>query len=320
LFSELEKEDLSMIWNIYLPMAGSSVNIFMLLGLGGAVGFLAGLFGVGGGFLMTPALIAAGIPPLVAAGSDSNQIVAATTSGTFAHYRMGNVDFKMAFLLLGGGIVGGTLGVQLIKILRTFGDAGFVIRVTYVVMMGIVGSYTFLESLQSLRKRPHAASMATPTKPSAYVRAIGKLPWQMEFSKSGVTLSPLLPLLLGCFVGLLAAVMGIGGGFMMVPAMVYLLRMPMHVVVGTNLFQELFICINVTVLQARTNHTVDVVIAILLLLGSTIGAQVGARASRKLQGDQLKIILGAIILIVMVQMLLGLVVSPGVLLAPRGGH
>jgi hypothetical protein len=142
----------------------------------------------------------------------------------------------------------------------------------------------------------------------------------MEFSKSGVTLSPLLPFLLGCFVGLLAAVMGIGGGFMMVPAMVYLLRMPMHVVVGTNLFQELFICINVTVLQARTNHTVDVVIAILLLLVSTIGAQVGARASRKLQGDQLKIILGAIILMVMVQMLLGLVVPPGVLLAPRGGH
>jgi uncharacterized membrane protein YfcA len=309
-----------MIWNIYLPIAGSSINIFMLLGLGGAVGFLAGLFGVGGGFLMTPALITAGIPPLVAAGSDSNQIVAASTSGTFAHYRMGNVDFKMAFLLLGGGIVGGTLGVELIKILRTFGDAGFFIKITYVVMMGIVGSYTFLESLQSLRKRPHTASTEIPTKPSAYIRAIGMLPWQMKFSKSGVTLSPLLPLLLGCFVGILAAVMGVGGGFMMVPAMVYLLRMPMHVVVGTNLFQELFICINVTIMQARTNHTVDVVIAILLLLGSTVGAQLGARISRRLRGDQLKIILGAIILMVMVQMLLGLVVPPGVLLAPQGVH
>jgi uncharacterized protein len=308
------------MWNIYLPIAGNSVNIFMLLGLGGAVGFLAGLFGVGGGFLMTPALITAGIPPLVAAGSDSNQIVAASTSGAYAHYRMGNVDFKMALLLLGGGIVGGTLGVQLIKVLRSLGDAGFFIRMTYVVMMGIVGSYTFLESLQSLRKRPHTAGEVQTTKPSAYVRAISMLPWQMEFSKSGVTLSPLLPLMLGCFVGVLAAVMGIGGGFMMVPAMVYLLRMPMHVVVGTNLFQELIICVNVTIMQARTNHTVDVMVAILLLLGSTIGAQVGARFSRKLHGDQLKIILGAIILVVMVQMLLSLLLPPTAMLALRGGH
>jgi uncharacterized membrane protein YfcA len=309
-----------MSWNVYLPIAGNSVNILMLLGLGGAVGFLAGLFGVGGGFLMTPALITAGIPPLIAAASDSNQIVAASTSGTYAHYRMGNVDIKMGFLLLTGGIVGGTLGVQLIKILRSFGDAGFVIRITYVVMMGIVGSYTFLESLQNLRQRPLIAGRVKPAKPSAYVRAICMLPWQMEFSKSGVTLSPLLPLLLGCFVGILAAVMGIGGGFMMVPAMVYLLRMPMHVVVGTNLFQEMVICINVTIMQASANHTVDLVVAILLLLGSTIGAQVGARFSRKLNADQLKIILASIILLVMVQMLLSLVVHPRALLAARGGH
>ncbi len=309
-----------MSWSIYLPIAGISVNFLMFLGLGGAVGFLAGLFGVGGGFLMTPMLITAGIPALVAAASDSNQIVGASTSGAFAHYRMGNVDFKMAILLLIGGVVGGTIGVQVIKILRTVGDADFVIRILYVVLMAIVGSYTFLESLHSLMKRPHTATTVDPTKASVYERAIRALPYQMKFPKSGVTLSPLLPLMLGGFVGVLAAIMGIGGGFMMVPAMVYLLRMPMHVVVGTNLLQELLICINVTIMQAATNRTVDVVVAIILLLGSTIGAQFGARLSRRLKGDHLKLILGSVILLVMVQMLLSLIISPSVMLAHRGGH
>jgi hypothetical protein len=306
--------------SIYLPIAGNSVNFIMLLGLGGGVGFLAGLFGVGGGFLMTPMLITAGIPPLIAAASDSNQIVAASTSGTFAHYRMGNVDFKMALLLLLGGGIGGTIGVQLIKILRSLGDADFVIRILYVVLMGFVGSYTFIESLNNLTKRPHRAKSVDPTKPNLYQRAIRALPFQTDFPKSGVSFSFLLPVLLGFFVGILAAIMGIGGGFMMVPAMIYLLRMPMHVVVGTNLFQELFICVNVTIMQAATNRTVDVVVAVVLLLGSTIGAQLGARLSRRLKADQLKIILGAIILLVMVQMLLSLVLSPSVLLAHRGGH
>lgn len=306
--------------SIYLPIAGNSVNFVILVGLGSAVGFLAGLFGVGGGFLMTPMLITAGIPPLVAAASDSNQIVAASTSGTYAHYRMGNVDFKMALLLLIGGWVGGTAGVQLIKVLRSLGDAEFVIRILYVVLMGLVGSYTFLESLRNLTKRSHPSGSMDPARASVYERIIRGLPFQMEFPKSGVTFSLLLPLLLGCFVGVLAAIMGIGGGFMMVPAMVYLLRMPMHVVIGTNLFQELFMCVNVTIMQAATNRTVDIVVAIVLLLGSTIGAQLGARLSRRLKADQLKIILGAVILFVMVQMLLGLVVSPSVLLAHRGGH
>ena len=306
--------------SIYLPIAGNSVNSIMLLGLGGGVGFLAGLFGVGGGFLMTPMLITAGLPPLVAAASDSNQIVAASTSGTFAHYRMGNVDFKMGALLLIGGVVGGTVGVQLIKVLRSLGDAAFVIRILYVVLMGFVGTYTFVESLHNLTKRPHTAKSIDPTKPSVYARAIRALPFRMDFPKSGVTFSLLLPLMLGCFVGVLAAIMGIGGGFMMVPAMVYLLRMPMHVVVGTNLFQELFMCVNVTIMQAATNRTVDVVVAIVLLLGSTIGAQLGARLSKRLKADQLKIILGGVILLVMVQMFLGLIVPPGVMLAHRGGH
>ncbi len=219
-----------MSWSIYLPIAGSSVNILILLGLGGAVGFLSGLFGVGGGFLMTPLLIMVGIPPTVAAASDSNQIVAASASATYAHYRMGNVDFKMGILLLVGGVVGGTLGVQLIKVLRSSGNADFVIKITYVVMLGVVGFYMFLESLQNLRKQTREVEETKPSKPSLYLRLIRALPYQMKFAKSGVTLSPLLPLILGAFVGILAAIMGVGGGFIMVPIMVYMLRMPMHVV------------------------------------------------------------------------------------------
>jgi uncharacterized protein len=310
-------------WSLYLPIAGNGVNILLLLGLGGAVGFLSGLFGVGGGFLMTPLLIMAGIPSTVAAASDSNQIVAASTSGTYAHYRLGNVDFKMGLLLLVGGVVGGTMGVQLIKLLRAMGNADFVIKITYVVMLGVVGFYMFVESLQSLRqKAPSApeARRAEPSRPSRYTRMIQALPWQMHFVKSGITISPILPLCLGVLVGILAAIMGVGGGFIMVPVMVYMLRMPMHVVVGTSLFQILFTCVNVTVMQSISNHTVDLVLAIVLLLGSTIGAQFGVRLSRRLKADQLKILLASIVLLVMVQILADLLMSPGVLLGYKGGH
>jgi hypothetical protein len=309
------------MWDLYLPIAGNSINVLLLFGLGGGVGFLSGLFGVGGGFLMTPLLIMAGIPSTVAAASDSNQIVAASTSGTFAHYRMGNVDFKMGFLLLVGGVAGGTLGVQIIKVLRALGNADFVIKITYVVMLGVVGFYMFLESLQNLRKKPGAeVRRAEPGKPSVYVQLIQALPWQMRFDKSGVTFSALLPLILGILVGILAAIMGVGGGFIMVPVMVYMLRMPMHVVVGTSLFQILFTCINVTIMQAVTNYTVDLVLALILLVGSTLGAQVGAKLSGRLKADQLKILLASIVLLVMAQILVGLILTPKLLLGYKGGH
>jgi uncharacterized protein len=307
--------------NLYLPIAGNSINVVLLFGLGGAVGFLSGLFGVGGGFLMTPLLIMAGIPSTVAAASDSNQIVAASTSGSYAHYRMGNVDFKMGLLLLVGGVIGGTLGVQLIKVLMALGNADFVIKITYVVMLGVVGFYMFLESLQSMRKQKAVeARRPEPGKPSGYARLIQALPWQMRFDKSGVAFSALLPLILGILVGVLAAIMGVGGGFIMVPVMVYMLRMPMHVVVGTSLFQILFTCINVTVMQAVTNHTVDLVLALILLVGSTLGAQVGAKISGRLKADQLKILLASIVLLVMVQILVSLLLTPDLLLGFRGGH
>jgi uncharacterized membrane protein YfcA len=310
-----------MPWNLYLPISGNATNILLLLGLGGGVGFLSGLFGVGGGFLMTPLLIMVGIPSTVAAATDSNQIVAASTSGTFAHYRLGNVDFKMGFLLLIGGVLGGTVGVQFIKILRAMGNADFVIKVTYVIMLGVIGGYMFVESLQSMRKvAPEEIRPREPQKPSVYARLVQSLPWQMRFEKSGVTLSPIMPLVLGVFVGILAAIMGVGGGFIMVPVMVYMLRMPMHVVVGTSLFQILFTCINVTFMQAVSNHTVDLVLAIILLIGSTLGAQFGVKVSRRLKADQLKILLASIVLLVMVQMLVGLVWPPHLLLGFKGGH
>lgn len=307
-------------WHLYLPIAGNSVNILLVFGMGGIVGLLSGIFGVGGGFLMTPLLIMMGIPPTVAAASDSNQIVGASTAGTIAHFRMGNVDIKMGLLLLVGGVIGGTGGVQLIKVLNRLGSADFLISVTYVLMLGFIGTYMFQESLQSLRTRHKKPQASAASKQSTYARIVQALPGQIMFDKSGVRLSILMPLVLGGFVGVLSAIMGVGGGFIMVPVMVYLLRMPMHVVVGTSLFQILFTCVNVTIMQAYSNHTVDFVLALILLLGSTIGAQFGVRISKKLKADQLKILLASLVLVVMVKMLVDLLLTPNILLAYIGGH
>ncbi len=311
-----------MSWYIYLPIAQHSIALPVVVGLGFVVGLLSGLFGVGGGFLMTPLLIMFGIPPTVAAASDSNQIVAASASGTYAHYRLGNVDFKMGIYLLIGGVIGGTGGVQIIKILRMMGNADFLIKITYVIMLGFVGGYMFFESLQGLRAGKTAAVAVEKPKSreSAYSRFIQSLPFQTRFDKSGIVLSPVVPLFLGSMVGILAAIMGVGGGFIMVPVMVYLLRMPMHVVVGTSLFQVLFTCIDVTIMQAYSNRTVDFVLALLLLVGSTFGAQIGARLSTKLKDDQLKIYLAILVLAVMVKMLFSLVLPPHNLLSYHGGH
>jgi uncharacterized membrane protein YfcA len=307
---------MSSILHVYLPIAGNSVNLLSIVGLGGVVGLLSGIFGVGGGFLMTPLLIMMGIPPTVAAASDSNQIVGASTSGTLAHFRLGNVDIRMGLLLLAGGVAGGTAGVQVIKVLRQLGNADFFISLTYVLMLGLIGGYMFLESLQSMR----TAKRSDSKRESRYGRFVAGLPWQMNFPRSGIRLSLLMPLALGSLVGVLAAIMGVGGGFIMVPIMVYLLRMPMHVVVGTSLFQILFTCIDVTIMQSAQNHTVDFVLALLLLVGSSVGAQVGAKLGRKLHGDHLKILLASLVLAVMGKMLFDLLAQPAVRLAYMGGH
>jgi uncharacterized membrane protein YfcA len=303
---------------LYLPVALTSINILLPIGLGLLVGLLSGLFGVGGGFLMTPLLIMLGIPSTVAAATDSNQIVAASTSGTYAHWKVGNVDFKMGFYLLVGGFIGGLVGVEAIKILRAMGNAGFVIKITYVLMLGIVGAYMFIESLSSMRKKK--TEEVTAVKESKIAAFLKSLPLQTHFEKSGVTHSVLVPVFLGGLVGILAAIMGVGGGFLMVPIMFYILKMPMHVIVGTSLFQILFTCIEVTFLQSYTNHTVDFTLAVLLLLGSTIGAQVGAIFGRKLKGEQLKVFLAAIVLAVTVKMVLDLTLAPLLLLSQAGGH
>lgn len=304
--------------HLYLPVALTSINILLPIGLGLIVGLLSGLFGVGGGFLMTPLLIMLGIPPTVAAATDSNQIVAASTSGTYAHWRAGNVDFKMGLYLLAGGLVGGFAGVQAIKLLTAMGNADFLIRITYVLMLGFVGIYMLTETLSSMsRGELEEADTARESKIEKFLES---LPLQTYFRKSGVTHSALVPVFFGGIVGVLAAIMGVGGGFLMVPVMVYLLKMPMHVVVGTSLFQVLFTCIEVTFLQAYTNHNVDFILAVLLLLGSTIGAQAGVIVGRKLRADHLKIILALIVLAVTVKIIFELTLSPSLLLSPSGGH
>lgn len=305
---------------MYLPIALTSVNYLVVIGLGLAVGLLSGLFGVGGGFLMTPLLMMVGIPPTIAAATDANQIVAASASGTISHWRLGNVDFKMGFYLLAGGFLGGALGVQVIKLLRAAGGADFLIKMTYVVMLGLVGSFMFIESLNALRKNKKNAVKAASPQVEKKGGFFAALPLQTYFEKSGVTHSALVPLFLGTFVGVLAAIMGVGGGFLMVPVMIYMLRMPMHVVVGTSLFQILFTCIEVTFLQAYSNRTVDFFLALMLLFGSVFGAQIGTVLGKKLHGDQLKILLATIVLAVTVKIVLELVLQPSLLLAYAGGH
>lgn len=304
----------------YLPIALTSINILMPIGLGLAVGLLSGLFGVGGGFLMTPFLIMMGIPSTVAAATDSNQIVAASTSGTYAHWKVGNVDFKMGLYLLIGGFIGGLFGVQAIKVLREMGNADFVIKMTYVFMLGTVGTYMFIESLQSMKKSKGASKNIKAEKESGLSKFLKSLPFQTNFEKSGATHSVIVPIVVGGFVGVLSAIMGVGGGFIMVPIMVYLLRMPMHVVVGTSLFQILFTCIEVTFLQAYTNHNVDFILSVLLLLGSTVGAQIGAVFGRKLKGEQLRILLACIVLAVTVKIIFELTLTPSLLISQAGGH
>jgi len=303
--------------NIFLPVAGVSINLFILIGAGALVGFMSGMFGVGGGFLLTPILMMIGIPPTVAAASDSCQIVGASASGAAAHFRLGNVDLKLGSVLLLGGLAGAAVGVQIIKVLRKLGNADFVIVVTYIVVLGSIGTFMFVESLQSLRR----GSMVGKQRPEGSKRNIlSKLPLHMEFPRSGVQHSILVPFTLCALVGILAAIMGVGGGFIMVPMMVYLLRMPMHVAVGTDLYQILFTCAGVTFMQAMSNHTVDIVLAVVLMVGSTIGAQIGVRVGKRLRGDQLKILLAAIVLLVMVKMAIGLVITPSSLLSFAKGH
>ena len=310
---------------IYLPIAGMSMNFFLILGIGGLVGFLSGLFGVGGGFLLTPLMMMIGIPPAVAAASDSNQIVAAASSGAFAHWRLGNVDFKMGIIILLGGITGGTIGVQFVKVLRAAGNFEFVMKVVYVLMLGLVGGAMFLESWRTIRRSKRSAGAVSDEIGGAKLGQIfTKLPLKMNFHRSGLNTSAIFPFSIGTVVGIMAALLGVGGGFIMVPAMIYIIGMPTIVAIGTDLFQIVLTSANVTLQQAIVNKTVDLLLALILLGGSTIGAQFGAMAGRRLKGEQIRILLAIIVLVLAVKLFFDLILEPSdlVSLAPAkgGGH
>ncbi|HAM48681.1 MAG TPA: permease [Alphaproteobacteria bacterium] len=291
---------------IYLPVAELSVNIFLLLGMGAAVGFLSGMFGVGGGFLMTPLLIFAGVPPAVAVGTEANQIVAASFSGVLAHWKRA-VDFKMGLVLLAGGAMGSTIGVTVFSFLRGLGQIDLAISLAYVLFLGTVGALMLVESVNAMRQSAQADVGRRKLHRHLWMHG---LPFKMRFRRSRLYISAIPVLAIGMVVGFLAAIMGVGGGFIMVPAMIYLLGMPTNVVIGTSLFQITFVTALTTVLHSVTNQTVDVVLALILLASAVIGAQFGARMSGRLRGEQLRGLLALLVLLVCTRLAYGLVVTP----------
>lgn len=285
------------------------MNIILVIGMGGLVGFLSGMFGVGGGFLMTPLLIFAGVPPTVAVATEANQITAASVSGALAHYRRQGVDIKMGAVLIVGGAIGSFFGAQLFAFLRTLGQVDLMISLAYVVFLGSVGGLMFWESVRAILR----ARSNTPVKVNRgdrHASWVHKLPLKMRFRKSRLYISALLPLAIGMVVGVLAAIMGVGGGFIMVPAMIYVLGMPTNVVVGTSLFQIIFVTSLTTVFHSVNTQTVDILLALLLLIGAVIGAQVGVRVGLKLKGEQLRALLALMVLAVCVKMAFGLIIEP----------
>lgn len=305
--------------DIYFPIAEMSLNVLVLLAMGGGVGLLSGMFGVGGGFLMTPLLIFSGVPPAVAVGTEANQVVAASVSGALAHWRRGNVDIKMGVVLLIGGFAGSTAGVWLFTWLRDLGQIDVVISLCYVTFLGIVGILMLVESARAwLRTRkPGGARRKLHTHTWMH-----GLPFKMRFRRSKLYISALLPLTIGAVVGVLSAIMGVGGGFVMVPAMIYLLGMPTSVVVGTSLFQIIFVTANVTFLQSVNNQTVDVLLALTLIASSVIGAQFGTMIGARLRSEQLRGLLGLVVLAVGLRVAWDLVAVPDSLfsLGIGGGH
>lgn len=294
--------------DIYLPIAEISLNVLLLLGMGGLVGFLSGLFGIGGGFLLTPLFIFVGVPHAVAVSTHANQLIAASVSGAFAQWRRNAVDFRMGVVLLVGGFIGSGLGVWLFKLLSRIGQIELVISLSYVVVLGLIGLLMLIESGHAILRQRRQG----PPKPRAgrhpyWVRV---LPFKMRFYRSRIYISVLMPLVIGAFVGVLIAIMGVGGGFVMVPAMIYILGMPTAVVTGTSLFQIAFITANVTFLQSLTTQTVDVVLACIVMVGGVLGAQFGVRAGGYLKGEQVRALLALLLLSVAGKLLFDLVVTP----------
>ena len=294
--------------SIYLPIAEMNVNIFLIVFIGMIVGALSGLFGVGGGFLMTPLLIFLGIPPVVAVGSEAPHVLASSVSGVIAHWRKKNVDFKMGFFLLSGGVIGSTLGVNLFKILKTYGQIDIVIQFLFIIFLGFIGMSMAFESAKTTIKNYRTTS-AIRTKLHQHSWIHG-LPFKLRFHRSKLYISAIPPILIGFFVGVLSAMMGVGGGFIMIPAMVYILGMSTNVVVGTSLFQIIFVTANSTFFQSYLNQTVDIVLSALMILGGVIGAQIGLRIGSQLKAEYLRGILAILVLLVCAKILTDLILTP----------
>ena len=292
---------------MYLPIAEVSVNILILFGMGGMVGILSGMFGVGGGFLMTPLLIFYGIPPIVAVATEANQIVASSISGAYAHWRRAAVDIKMGTILLIGGIIGSLFGIRLFVLLKNLGQIDLIISLSYVILLGIIGTLTFVEGIRSMIIPNELRTVKKRNRERLWIYS---LPLRTKFKKSGLYISIIPPLVIGFFVGILASIMGIGGGFIMVPAMIYLLRMPTNVVIGTSLYQIIFVTSLVTILHAYENQTVDIMLALILMSGGVVGAQIGAALGHRLKAEQLRFMLGILILAVCIKILTSLVIEP----------
>ena len=294
--------------SIYLPIAEMNINIFLIVFIGMAVGALSGLFGVGGGFLMTPLLIFLGIPPVVAVGTEAPHVLASSVSGVIAHWRKKSVDFKMGFFLLAGGVVGSTVGVNIFKILRSYGQIDIVIQILFVLFLGIIGFSMAFESARTTIKSYRTTSLIrTKLHQHSWIHG---LPFKVRFRRSKLYISAIPPILIGFIVGILSAMMGVGGGFIIIPAMVYILGMPTSVVVGTSLFQIIFVTANSTFFQAYLNQTVDIILAALMILGGVIGAQIGVRIGSKLKAEYLRGLLAILVLAVCAKLFTDLVLQP----------
>ena len=294
--------------SIYLPIAEININIFVIVFIGMAVGALSGLFGVGGGFLMTPLLIFLGIPPVVAVGTEAPHVLASSVSGVIAHWRKKSVDFKMGFFLLFGGVVGSTIGVNIFKVLRSYGQIDIVIQILFVLFLGIIGFSMAFESARTTIKSYRTTSLIrTKLHQHSWIHG---LPFKVRFRRSKLYISAIPPIIIGFIVGILSALMGVGGGFIIIPAMVYILGMPTSVVVGTSLFQIIFVTANSTFFQAYLNQTVDIVLAALMILGGVIGAQIGVRIGSKLKAEYLRGLLAILVLAVCAKLFTDLVLEP----------
>jgi uncharacterized membrane protein YfcA len=293
---------------IYLPIAEMSVNAFVLLAMGAAVGFLSGMFGVGGGFLITPLLIFYNIPPAIAVATGANQVIAASFSGSLAHFKRGTLDFKLGTVLLAGGIVGSSLGTFVFAFLRRIGQLDLVISLIYVIFLGTIGGLMLVESFRAIQRT--RSGIPPSLKKSGQHNWIHRLPLKMRFRTSKLFVSVLPVLALGAGIGFLAAIMGVGGGIIMVPALIYLLKVPTNVVVGTSLFQIIFVAAFTTIVQSTANQTVDIVLALVLMVGGVAGAQYGARAGQKLRGEQLRALLAILVLAVAIRLAFDLFSTP----------